>query len=82
MYLECTCIGIGIERWNRLMKGSKPLNYQWLKRPIKKYLPELYDPLCMDFYNPYENQTRVTRTHYILVHSAIEYFSQKDNDNE
>jgi len=54
MYLECTCIGIGIERWNRLMKGSKPLNYQWLKRRIKKYLPELYDALCMDFYNPYD----------------------------
>ena len=82
MYLECTCIGIGIERWNRLMKGSKPLNYKWLKRRIKKYLPELYNALCMDFYNPYEEQTRVTKTHYILVHSSIEYFIKKQNDDE
>ena len=74
MELECTCIGIGIERWNRLMEGSKPLNYKWLKQRIKKYLPELYNALNMDFYNPYENQARVTKTHYILVHSAIEYF--------
>jgi hypothetical protein len=72
MYLECTCIGIGIERWNRLMKGSKPLNYKWLKQRIKKYLPELYDALCMDFYNPYEEQTRVTMTHYITSWSTLQ----------
>ena len=77
MYLECTCIGIGIERWNRLMKGNKPLNYEWLRRKVKKHLPELYDSLGLDYYNPYENQTRVTRTHYILVYSSIEYFISK-----
>ena len=77
MYLECTCIGIGIERWNRLMKGNKPLNYEWLRRKVKKHLPELYDSLGLDYYNPYENQTRVTKTHYILVHSSIEYFISK-----
>jgi len=77
MYLECTCIGIGIERWNRLMKGNKPLNYEWLRRKVKKHLPELYDSLGLDYYNPYENQTRVTKTHYILVYSSIEYFISK-----
>ena len=77
MYLECTCIGIGIERWNRLMEGNKPLNYEWLRRKVKKHLPELYDSLGLDCYNPYENQTRVTKTHYILVHSSIEYFISK-----
>ena len=77
MYLKCTCIGIGIERWNRLMKGNKPLNYEWLRRKVKKHLPELYDSLGLDYYNPYENQTRVTKTHYILVHSSIEYFISK-----
>ena len=77
MYLECTCIGIGIERWNRLMKGNKPLNYEWLRRKVKKHLPDLYDSLGLDYYNPYENQTRVTKTHYILVHSSIEYFISK-----
>lgn len=77
MYLECTCIGIGIERWNRLMEGNKPLNYEWLRKKVKKHLPELYDSLGLDYYNPYENQTRVTKTHYILVHSSIEYFISK-----
>ena len=77
MYLECTCIGIGIERWNRLMEGNKPLNYEWLRRKVKKHLPELYDSLGLDYYNPYEKQTRVTKTHYILVHSSIEYFISK-----
>ena len=77
MYLKCTCIGIGIERWNRLMKGNKPLNYEWLRRKVKKHLPELYDSLGLDYYNPYEKQTRVTKTHYILVHSSIEYFISK-----
>lgn len=77
MYLECTCIGIGIERWNRLMKGNKPLNYEWLRRKVKKHLPELYDSLGLDYYNPYENQTRVTKTHYILVYFSIEYFISK-----
>jgi len=77
MYFECTCIGIGIERWNRLMKGNKPLNYEWLRRKVKKHLPELYDSLGLDYYNPYENQTRVTKTHYILVYSSIEYFISK-----
>ena len=77
MELECTCIGIGIDRWNQLMKGAKPLNYEWLKRKVKKHLPELYDNLSMDFYNPYGQQTCVTKTHYVLVHSSIEYFIKK-----
>jgi hypothetical protein len=59
------------------MKGNKPLNYEWLRRKVKKHLPELYDSLGLDYYNPYENQTRVTKTHYILVHSSIEYFISK-----
>ena len=29
------------------------------------------------FYNPYAEQCRQTPTHYILVHSAIEYFIRK-----
>ena len=59
------------------MEGNKPLNYEWLRRKVKKHLPELYDSLGLDYYNPYEKQTRVTKTHYILVHSSIEYFISK-----
>ena len=77
MYLECTCSDIGIGRWNELMKGSRPLNYRWLVNRIKKNLPDLYTGLALDYYNPYCEQARVTKTHYILVSSAIEYFIKK-----
>ena len=58
-------------------ESSRPLNYDWLVRRIKKYMPDLYESLGLDFYNPYEEKTRVTRTHYVLVHSSIEYFIHK-----
>lgn len=77
MYLECSCVGIGIDRWNRLMKGSRPLNYKWLVNKVRNELPELYEALVLDFPNPYSEHTRVTKTHYILVHSSIEYFIHK-----
>lgn len=77
MKLQCTCADINIHEWNRLMKGSKPINYNWLKNKIKKHLPELYQDLLLEFVNPYGNQSRVTKTHYILVHSATEYFIKK-----
>ena len=77
MQLECTCREIAINRWESLMKGGRPINYRWLKNKIRKHLPELYGGLCLDFYNPWEDQCRVTKTHYILVHSATEYFIRK-----
>ena len=78
MYLECTCSQISIEKWKLKMKNSRPLNYGWLVRRIKKQLPLLYKELCLEFYNPWENQCRVNRDYYILVHSAIEYFIRKE----
>lgn len=59
-------------------ENSRPLNYGWLVRRIKKQLPLLYKELCLEFYNPWENQCRVNRDYYILVHSAIEYFIRKE----
>lgn len=77
MHLECTCCNISADKWNTLMKGSRPINYDWLKNKVRKYLPELYSALCLDYPNPYGWQSKVTKTHYILVHSAIEYFILK-----
>ena len=65
MYLECTCSQISIEKWKQKMKNSRPLNYGWLVRQIKKQLPLLYKELCLEFYNPWENQCRESR----LLHS-------------
>ena len=47
------------------------------ERTIKKELPKLYATLSLDAYNPWCGQCQQTRTHYILVHSAIEYFIRK-----
>lgn len=77
MHLECMCSEITIDEWEQKMKGSRPLNYSWLRQRIKKHLPELYRSLCLEFYNPWENQCRVNHDYYILVHSGIEYFIRK-----
>lgn len=77
MYLETDCTSIDIERWNELMKGARNASYPRLVRRIKKELPKLYATLSLDVYNPWCGRCQQTRTHYILVHSAIEYFIRK-----
>ena len=77
MYLECTCSDIDINRWNELMKGARKCSYKRLVARIKRELPDLYDSLMLDYYNPYEGQCKQTKTHYILVSSMIEYFIRK-----
>lgn len=78
MYLECTCCSISNDEWERLMKGAKPINYNWLKNKVKRELPRLYYDLALEYYNPFGEQSKVTKTHYILVSSAIEYFIRKE----
>jgi hypothetical protein len=78
MYLEYTCEQISADKWEELMKGGKPINYKWLVNKIKRELPYLYNELSLQYYNPWENDCKQTKTHYILVHSAIEYFIRKE----
>lgn len=78
MTYECCCADISIEEWERKMTGAKPVNYKWLVRKIKKHLPWMYKNLDLKLFNPWENACSVTKTHYILVHSAIEYFILKN----
>lgn len=77
MYYETCCSNTTIDNWNRLMAGARKASYKRLVARIKRELPELYRALCLDFPNPYDNQTMQTKTHYILVHSAVEYFIHK-----
>ncbi len=77
MYLDCTCENISQRKWNSLMAGARKASYKNLVRLIKKKMPELYNSLSLDLYNPWENDCQQTKTHYILVHSAIEYFIRK-----
>lgn len=68
------CSNISINEWNDLMKGSTKANGSLIRNLIKKHLPDLYDSLCLDFNNPYEDQSRKKQGMFIYVHSAIEYF--------
>ena len=77
MYYETNCTCITIDEWNALMKGARKYSYERLVKRIEIELPSLYRALALQFYNPFEGQCRQTRTHYILVHSAIEYFIHK-----
>ena len=52
-------------------------SYRLLVQRIRKELPDLYESLALQYPNPYAGQCRQTLTHYILVHSAIEYFIRK-----
>lgn len=75
--LECTCQDITQSEWDNLMKGKRKLNYEWLVKKIKKDCPDIYDDLRLDLKNPYSEYTFVTKTHYILTHSSVEYFFRK-----
>lgn len=70
--LECTCVDIGINKWDRLMEGATKANKKTINNLVKIHLPDLYAGLSLNFYNPY-NYFK-TNTHLILVHSHIEYF--------
>ena len=79
MYLECTCGDVTEEKWNELYKGARPINYKWLVNKIKKELPKLYEELALNLFNPWWEESSSTKTHYILVHSAIDYFIRKSD---
>ena len=72
--LECDCTCININEWERLMENAVETDGQELREMIKIHEPDLYESLALDFRNPYEGQSQKTDTHYIYVHSAIEYF--------
>lgn len=77
MYQETTCVDLTAEKVENILRNSKPINYKWLIGRIRKQIPSLYEKLCLDYYNPYQNNCRVTKDYYILVHSAIEFFIRK-----
>ena len=80
MKFECTCSDVSGIRWNMLMSGKKRISYKKLVKMIKVELPELYYYLNLNFGNPYSKDTFETDSHYILTHSATEYFIRKNNE--
>lgn len=77
MYLDATCEGLPSSKWEALMKGARRVSYRRLVSRVKSEIPELYRALALTLYNPWADQCRQTATHFILVHSAIEYFIHK-----
>lgn len=77
MRYVCNCSDVSLSEWEELMKDNYPIDYQELVSKVKRELPRLYKELTLDYYNPYGDQSCQTKTHYILVHSAIEYFIEK-----
>ena len=77
MYFQTCCSQTTIDEWQQLMKGARKASYKRLVQRVKHELPDLYKALALDFYNPYWEQCKQTKTHYILVSSAIEYFIHK-----
>lgn len=69
--LEHTCTTISSTESDRLMKGAKKANYTVIHKLIKKLAPEY---VWLTEKNPYKYQYSKTKTHLIVVHSAIEYF--------
>ena len=68
------CTSVSLRRWEYLMEGAVKANGEKIKAIIKKHLPELYEEIGLNFYNPYQHQSQRTKTHLVYVHSAIEYF--------
>lgn len=72
LWLEATCSGIDLAQWNRWMSGATRADHRRIDGLVRKHLPDLYESLSLNLRNPYHYFK--TRTHLILVHSAIEYF--------
>ena len=77
MIYECCCEDITLDKWKVLVHGARKCSYKRLISKIKREIPSLYEQLMLDVPNPYDEQCRQTDTHYILVHSMIEYFIRK-----
>ena len=77
MDLIGTCATFSQTECERLLRGSRRVSYKRMVAKIKKELPELYKELALQYYNPFEDQCSQTKTHYILVHSATDYFILK-----
>ena len=75
---HCNCTEIASQRWEKLMDGAKKASGVKIRKMIKEQIPELYHGLALQFYNPYEVNSKKTKTHYIYVHSSIEYFLKRN----
>ena len=69
-----SCMNVSRRKWDEYMEGAVKANGRKVRRLIKQHLPKLYTELGLNFHNPYECKCQRTKTHFIYVHSSIEYF--------
>lgn len=74
LILVNTCVEISINKWNNYMEGTTKASGSIIKKHIKRYLPELYESLALNFYNPYEHLSVKKEGLFVYVHSGVEYF--------
>jgi len=75
-FLECTCVGISLSKWDRLMNGATRAN----KKEVVKIAEmagvidefQAKEEIKRPYFNPYNHYK--TKTHIIYVHSSIEHF--------
>jgi hypothetical protein len=74
MYLESTCVSDG-KRIEKIIEKSVRANYKKVISLIKKFEPQLYYDIALDYYNPWENCTYRSRNnkYIIITNSSIEY---------
>lgn len=72
--LIATCVDINQRQWDEYMENTVKANGLYIRKLIKKHLPELYDNLCLQFRNPFEHQSKKKNGLLIYVHSGVEYF--------
>lgn len=74
---RCNVRGSPVFKMGGPYEGARRVSYRMLVSRVKSEIPELYRALALNLYNPWADQCRQTATHFILVHSAIEYFIHK-----
>ena len=70
--LDTTCVQTTGREYDRLMEGCTVANKSYIDRLVMEHLPVLYTALSLNLRNPY--QYYKTKTHLILIHSAVNYF--------
>ena len=74
---ETSCVGIDMDHFDELMHNMKQYSYRTLIKLIQRDEPEMYHDLRLDLLNPWADQCGQTDTHFMLIHSGIEYFFKK-----
>jgi len=77
--LIATCVG-GWKEIEPILEISIKGNYRKVVKLIKQHLPDLYDDLGLNYYNPWCSQTYRSKDgrYIIITHSMIEYLFETD----